>query len=382
MPLSITSLKILDPCRFATPAFIAVVLSFFMIILVLYPLTGAAQTSAVFSVANVEVDDTAESAAAARDIALQKGQSLAFQRLVERIVPIADQAKMPEVQIAQLLQLISGIEVGAEKTSSVRYLAQMTVRFNVSEVRNFLRNAGIRFAETLSKPLIVLPVYRSQATTQLWDTGNLWLKAWRELPPSDGLINLIVPKGETADIADIGPEQAVAGNQDQIQSIASRYGAEGTLLTIAEVTQAQGEKIVEVSTSSLGPGGADRTSVQSFASNEATSLQDILASAAINLRKEIEETWKLDNLLHFDDHREMLAEAELRGLPDLIALQKKLEAVSLVQKTELVRLSLKSALIRLRYLGDPMQLRLALAQRDMALTRGSVYWKLRSVANR
>jgi len=260
----------------------------------------------------------------------------------------------------------------------VRYLAQMTVRFSASEVRRYLRTAGVRFAETLSKPLLVLPVSRAQATLQLWDTGNLWLKAWRNLPPSDGLINLIVPKGETADIADISPEQVMAGNNEQIRSIARRYGAEGTLLTIASVAQAQGEKFIEVSTSRLGPGGDDRTSVQSFASNEGTSLQDVFVSAANNLRREIEETWKQDNLLHFDDHRELLAEVKLRGLPDLILLQKNLEVVSLVQKAELVRLSLNSALLRLRYLGDPTQLKLALAQLDMVLTQGSVYWKLRS----
>ncbi|NKB20636.1 MAG: DUF2066 domain-containing protein [Alphaproteobacteria bacterium] len=378
MPLPLSSVKILDPAGFVTSAFRLVVRAFLPVFLALYPLTAAAQSSAVYTIADVRVDETAESAAVARDIALQKGQAAAFRRLMERIVPIADRAKIPEVQGAQLLQLVSGLEVGEEKTSSVRYLAQMTVRFNASAVRNLLRNSGTRFAETKSKPLIVLPVYRAQATLQLWDTGNLWLKAWRDLPKSDGLINLIIPKGETADIAEISPEQALAGNDEQIQSIARRYEADGTLLTIATVTQAQGEKIVEVSTSRLGPGGADRTSVQSFASNKETSLQEILTSAVNNLRREIEETWKQDNLLHFDDHRELLAEATLRGLPGLIALQKKLEGVSLVQKAELVRLSLKSALIRLRYLGDPGQLRLALAQRDMALTQGAVYWKLQS----
>jgi hypothetical protein len=378
MPLPLTSVKILDPVRFATSAFLPVVRAFLAIIIVLYPLCAAAQLSAVYTVADVQVDETAESAAAARDIALQKGQALAYQRLMERIVPIADRAKVPKLQTAQLLQLVSGIEVGKEKTSSVRYLAQMTVRFSASEVRRYLRTAGVRFAETLSKPLLVLPVSRAQATLQLWDTGNLWLKAWRNLPPSDGLINLIVPKGETADIADISPEQVMAGNNEQIRSIARRYGAEGTLLTIASVAQAQGEKFIEVSTSRLGPGGDDRTSVQSFASNEGTSLQDVFVSAANNLRREIEETWKQDNLLHFDDHRELLAEVKLRGLPDLILLQKNLEVVSLVQKAELVRLSLNSALLRLRYLGDPTQLKLALAQLDMVLTQGSVYWKLRS----
>ena len=378
MPLPLTSVKILDLVRFATSAFLPVVLAFLAIIIALYPLSAAAQLSAAYTVADVQVDETAESAAAARDIALQKGQALAYQRLMERIVPIADQGKVPKLQKAQLLQLVSGLEVSEEKTSSVRYLAQMTVRFSASAIRRFLRDVGVRFAETLSKPLIVLPVYRAEATLQLWDTGNLWLKAWRDLPRSDGLINLIVPKGETADIADISSEQAIAGNNEQIRSIARRYGAEGTLLTIASVAQAQGEKFIEVSTSRLGPGGDDRTSVQSFASNEGTSLQDVFVSAANNLRREIEETWKQDNLLRFDDHRELLAEVKLRGLPDLILLQKNLEVVSLVQKAELVRLSLNSALLRLRYLGDPTQLKLALAQLDMVLTQGSVYWKLRS----
>ena len=376
MPLSLTSVKILDLVRFATSAFLPVVLAFLAIIIALYPLSAAAQLSAAYTVADVQVDETAESAAAARDIALQKGQALAYQRLMERIVPIADQGKVPKLQKAQLLQLVSGLEVSEEKTSSVRYLSQMTVRFSVSAIRRFLRDVGVRFAETLSKPLIVLPVYRAEATLQLWDTGNLWLKAWRNLPRSDGLINLIVPKGEMADIADISSEQAIAGNNEQIRSIARRYGAEGTLLTIASVSQAQGETIIEVSTSRLGPGGDDRTSIQSFVSNERIALQDVLVSSANNLRREIEETWKQDNLLHFDDHRELLAEVKLRDLSDLVSLQKKLEVVSLVQKAELVRLSLNSALFRLRYLGNPTQLKLALAQRDIALTQGSVYWKL------
>ncbi len=376
MPLPLYSVKILDPARFATSAFAPIFLGIIAITLLLNPLAAAAQSSVVYTVSDVEVDETAESAAAARDIALQKGQANAFQRLIDRIVPIADRSKVPDIQVPQLLQLVSGIEVSDEKTSPVRYLANLTVRFNATAVRTKLRNAGIRFAETTSKPLIVLPIYSVQATLQLWDTGNLWLNAWRGLPQSDGLINLIIPKGETADIAEISPEQAIGGNDDQIHSIAQRYGADGALLTVATVTQAQGEKIIEVSTSRLGPGGSDRTSVQSFTSNKETTIQGILTSAANNLRREIEETWKLDNLLHFDDHRELLAEADLRGLPDLISLQKKLEQISLVQKAELVRLSLKSVLFRLRYLGDPGQLRLALAQRDMALTQGSVYWKL------
>ena len=74
MPLPLTSVKILDLVRFATFAFLPVVLAFLAIIIALYPLSAAAQLSAAYTVADVQVDETAESAAAARDIALQKGR--------------------------------------------------------------------------------------------------------------------------------------------------------------------------------------------------------------------------------------------------------------------------------------------------------------------
>tara|TARA_Y100001936_G_scaffold247633_1_gene293822 strand:+ start:8434 stop:9540 length:1107 start_codon:yes stop_codon:yes gene_type:complete len=363
---------------FATSALRGIITVLGIAFVAVYAGFAAAQTGSVYAVGSVAVDETAESAATARDIALKKGQVLAYQRLLDRIVPANDRSKLSPLPEAQLLQLVSGIEVTKEKTSSVRYLAKLVVRFNPSAVRSYLRNAGIQFAETESKPLIVLPVFRSQATQQLWDASNLWLRVWRELPLSDGLINLIVPEGATADIAEISAEQAVEGNDERIKSISQRYGAAVALLTIATVKQSHGEKIVEVSTSRLDPGGADQTSVQSFVSNKEISLQEVLAGAAANLRREIEENWKLDNLIRFDDRRELLAEASLRGLPELISLQKKLEEVSLIKKAELVRLSLSAALIRLRYLGSPEQLKLALAQHDMALTQGSVYWKLQA----
>jgi len=370
--------KILDPMSFATSALRGIITVLGIAFVAVYAGFAAAQTGSVYAVGSVAVDETAESAATARDIALKKGQVLAYQRLLDRIVPANVRSKLSPLPEAQLLQLVSGIEVTEEKTSSVRYLAKLVVRFNPSAVRSYLRNAGIQFAETESKPLIVLPVFRSQATQQLWDASNLWLRVWRELPLSDGLINLIVPEGATADIAEISAEQAVEGNDERIKSISQRYGAAVALLTIATVKQSHGEKIVEVSTSRLDPGGADQTSVQSFVSNKEISLQEVLAGAAANLRREIEENWKLDNLIRFDDRRELLAEASLRGLPELISLQKKLEEVSLIKKAELVRLSLSAALIRLRYLGSPEQLKLALAQHDMALTQGSVYWKLQA----
>ena len=368
--------KILNPIRFATSAFIQTLVTCATLFPLLYPCSTAAQSGEVYTVKNVKVDVTAESAAVAREAALKIGQKKAHKRLMKRIVQIRDFSNLPKLLDKQLVQLVAGVEVVEEKTSPVRYLAKFVVRFNPSAVRIYLRNAGIRFAETKSKAMIVLPLLRVQATLQLWDSGNLWLKAWRELPRSDGLIDLIVPKGETPDIADISPEQAVIGNDERIKSISQRYGAARALLTVATIKDLQGKQIIELATSWLSPRGSDRTFIKSLNNTKGQSLQRALSTAANHLRDEIEEDWKKDNLLRFEDSRELIAQTGLRGLSDLVLVKNKLETNSFVQKVEIVRVSLNSALIRVQYIGHPNQLSLSLSQRDIVLTRGSVYWKL------
>ena len=369
--------KIPNNSCFATFAFERPLAKVFLLLLFIYPCVIFAARGEVYIVRGVSVDETSNSAAAAQKIALKKGQEVAYSRLIKRIVPIEEQSKLRDLKFSELIELVSSIDVVGEKSSSVRYLARLNIRFNPSAMRIHLRNARIKFAETKSKSLIVLPVYRAQATLQLWDPGNIWLKVWRTMPKHDGLINLIIPKGDTQDIASISAEQAIEGNKERINSIVERYGASGTLLTIASVKKFQGKKIVEVATSRIGIRGDDKTLIQGFENNLET-FPNTLLSAAKSLRSEIEETWKQENLLRFDQHRVLLAEAGLQGLKDLVFLQKKLEMSPLIQSLEIVRLSLKYALIRIQYFGAPEQLRLALEQRDILLTQGAVYWNLKT----
>ena len=117
-------------------------------------------------------------------------------------------------------------------------------------------------------------------------------------------------------------------------------------------------------------------SIKNLNNRKGQSLKKLLSGAANLLRDEIEEDWKRDNLLRFEETRELVAQTDLQGLSDLILLKNKLETNSIVQKAEIVKVSLKSALIRVQYIGDPDQLRLSLSQGDIALTQGAVYWKL------
>src|SRR5215469_13386824 len=125
--------------------------------------------SSVYTVANVPVDATAASADAARDAARLQGEHQAYAILLVRLTRASDASRLPPANDSTLNDLIQGFEVANERHSTVRYLADYTFHFRPNAVRQLLRSAGVPFAETPSKPVVVLPVLDNGTATALWE---------------------------------------------------------------------------------------------------------------------------------------------------------------------------------------------------------------------
>ncbi len=170
---------------------------------------------------------------AAREAARIDGQRRAFRMLLERLTIAADHPRLPRVGDQQLTDMVRDFEVASERSSAVRYLATYTFRFRPDAVRTLLRDAGIPFAETVSKPVIVLAVLRRDDRTLLWDDPNPWRAAWSARAGAGGLVPLVVPSGDAADGAAIDPDQALAADRAALGRIAARYGGGDVLIAAA-----------------------------------------------------------------------------------------------------------------------------------------------------
>ncbi len=341
------------------------------------PARGAADAD-VFAVRDVRVDVTAKTAAAARKIALEQGHGQAFDRLLSRLVPNRERDRVPRLTAATIAELIRDFGVDEEKTSPVRYLATLRVRFKRAAVRRLLRQANVPFAETASKPVLIVPVFRRAGALLLWDQANSWRHAWAALPPSDGLVPIILPRGDLADINDIGPEQALRSDEARFEAIAGRYRAGDILLAAARLgtDAAANTAVLHVNVSRFGAVGQGRTIVRSFSATAGQTVRALLDASARAVRTEVEEAWKRDNLLRFGDERRLTAVMKLNGLRDWVVVRSRLAEVAFVQASDLLSLSRSEATVRLSFIGDEEQLVLALAQRDLSLTRGAVTWVL------
>ena len=357
----------------------AVVLALCILGLGAAPGSSGAWAQEVFTIADLKVDATAETAAAARETALAAGERRALRRLFERLALKADYGRLPRLDRGQISDLVKSFEVEEEKTSRGRYLATLKFRFKPKAVRRLLRDYDIRFAETLSKPVLVLPIYEMAGALALWDDPNPWRDAFSRLEKRDGLVPLVVPLGDILDIADIGAEQAVRGDDARLSAIARRYGAADTLVALASYSTVPSRNLAEirVNVSRFGPVAQGRTFVDRFTAAPDEEIEALLLRAARSVTIQVEENWKLDNHLRFDREGSLTVAVPITRLEDWIEVKKRLARVAFIRRSDLVYLSRDEARAELRYIGDEEQLTLALAQNDLVLSRGAISWVLK-----
>lgn len=335
-----------------------------------------AQEPRVFEVRDIAVDVTAASTDAARDKALALGERTAFMRLLDRLTMRIDKPRLPDFDAADIAAFVLDFGVAEEKASAVRYLARLNYRFKADEVRRFLIDQAIPFAETPSKPVLVLPVYQAAGTLLLWDEPNPWRDAWSGREKLFSLVPTILPKGDLADIATIGPEQAVDGDDARLSAIAGRYDADDTVVAQAILILDRGRPDLEVYVTRYGTAQVEQTVVKSFASAKGESVEQLLSRAAAELTSQIEDNWKRDNLLQFGRRAVVAVKIKIGGLQDWLNIRQRLAGVAVIRRIDLVILSVDEVRVNLHYLGEQEQLSLALKQADLSIVRDGDGWVL------
>jgi len=332
----------------------------------------------VFTIAPVRVDVTAASASAARDQALIGGERRALQMLIERLTLAAGRSRLPQPNSAQLSDLVQGFEVANERRSGVRYIADYTFHFRPDSVRQLLGQAGIAFAETPSKPLVVLAVLLDGDRAALWDDPNPWRDAWAraKLPP--GLVPLVIPLGEIADVAAIDTDAALHGDDARLRSLSQRYDGDDVLVTAATVSQSA-TRSLDVVTSRYTPGNpaSRQTWSNSVTANPTESDTAMMTRALADTMARVEEAWKVANILDLRQSGTLTVRVAAGSLRDWVVVRDRLTGIPAVRSSQLMSIDRGGARVEIRYVGDPAQLRLALAQRDLELSGNDPDWVLR-----
>jgi hypothetical protein len=344
--------------------------------------------------ATVKVDATADTAAAAREMARIDGQRRALAAVIQRLAGSSESANPPKLDDKTITDMVASFEVANERMSAVRYVADYTFHFRPSKVRRLVRVADSPPAEGTAKggageggakpvvertnrSLVVLPVYRDGEALVLWDDPNAWRTAWSQRPTETGSGRLVLPLGDAGDLAAIDAEKAESGKSDALTAIAQRnHGAE-TVVALATARRQDGKLAgLDVILKRYRSGRIVDTQDSSFDANPGESEADLLRRAADSIASDIESGVKRDAGPRPDQAASLAATVPINSLGEWVQLRNRLASVGAIRKIDLLSLSRQEARIEVKYVGTPDQLKSSLAEVSLDLGGGDPVWRI------
>src|SRR5258705_13319037 len=104
--------------------------------------------------------------------------------LVVRMVAAEERGRVPALVDARLESMVRGIEFLRERSAPNRYIATLNVVFSPDAVKAWLGQAGVKGAETVSRPALGIPLWKGPSGVEPLDNRNPWPEPGRWPPPA------------------------------------------------------------------------------------------------------------------------------------------------------------------------------------------------------
>lgn len=334
----------------------------------------------LYSEQGIEVDVTAESAVAARQLAVEQAQRLGLERLLRRLAAPEAAARLPDVDTLDLQRLVRGYTVEEEKRSPTRYIGRITVHYREDAVRALLERAGVAAVLEPSPPLLLLPLVAEDGEPRLAGEFHPWWRAWVAELERNTITTLVLPLGDLADLAAVrrhlerdDPEEPVA--------LARRYDLDAALIALARVAGSDdegGPLRLELELCTFG----DWPRVEQSSVLERRPGEDgeaLWRRAAVIAKAWLDAAWKRDNLVRTDvrDSRRLLV--PLADLAGWVQIRRRLESVPEIRSVRIVRLTRELAELSVEFVGGDARLEQRLLERGLQPMAENGTWRLRPV---
>lgn len=333
---------------------------------------GLAAARDLFTVQGVALDESAENAVAAQEAALVAGQRDALAELMRRLTSPDEWSRLPGVGGLAIGDYVASYEIASEQVGSTRYIGTLDVLFRPEPVERLLSNAGIAFVERGSPPILVLPVRDDQARLVLGESDP-WRDAWSSVIETEPLLDIVLPLGDLEDLSAVDAIAAEGVQGAAADALRARYGAREIVLATAYPPSDPAAGEVSVALTSSGELGlvSGKTSLGTPAGDEQWQ------NAALATLDVLQEDWKRENLLRFDQLSEITAEVPVVGLGDWVALRGVLDGIAAIRRVDIESMSTRLVVVRIAYAGDRDRLASELERGGVLVAQEGAGWQLR-----
>lgn len=321
---------------------------------------------------NLKVDVTDVNAAAAREKAMSSAYRQAFDIVVRKLTTAQDAAKLSAMTDAQLVNFIKEISVVSEKSSNVRYIADLQVTLNEKILKAYLQEKEIQTAVVDKSKIVIIPIFREFESDRplLWENQNLWLAAWQQKPSYESLIEIVPIANTPVSQAEISAEQAQVYDRAALQEVALNNNANDVYVADAVFDGIEGLKITLTSLKSGQAADVIRIP------GDRKMADHLLMRGVDEVSQKIENKVKNANIAQNKMQSSIAAIYNYEKLSDWINVEKQLKSIPYVRKVQLDAIGSGKVQMKIEFVGSDERIWAALRNKGFNLKQFDDFYLL------
>lgn len=328
----------------------------------------AAQAGLPTYSADVSVDVTAENAAAARDIAMNRANRQALTAIAANFTTREGLGVLNKLTDDQLLNFIKETTVLEEKTSNVRYLAKLRITANDQILRQYLQEKNVPLVVASSADVMVIPVFREDASSpaRLWEEDNPWRLAWEQNPPTVGSVRFFSP--EQKNVPFLGnAEQALSFNAYLYEKLSAANNNGDVYVAEAYFTD-----IDTLTVSIVAP----QSGIRQVFSVAGPRSSELFKQAAQETGLRISDQLKGRSVVTSAEPDSITVLYKYDKLSSWLKNEEKISAITAVENIEVSAIGNGKVQFKINFVGDLDTLKNALQSHHLLLTQNQNYYTL------
>ena len=340
---------------------------------VLFPLSARAQIQDLEKyTAEVSIDVTSANAAAAREKGMNNAYRSAFMAIAAKNTNEEGLNRLSALTDQQLVNFIKEAEVVSEKTSDIRYMATLRIKINGDLLKAYMQEQNIPVVIHSAANIIVIPTFREFPGDEpmLWESGNLWRKAWEKNTNANSNNRYISIPADGINYAALDAEKAVALNGLALDTVASHLGTSDIFVLDAVYNGIEGLKITVMPYR----GGNPQTI---YVSGDRS--PELFTKAIPQVTAYIDSIVTQKNISMNEAPNEMTVLYTYPSLKDWIATEKKIKNLNYVNDIHVDAIGNGKIQFKISYIGSPVDLNAALRSSSLRLEARDGFYILEKI---
>ena len=318
----------------------------------------------VYDTGFLAVDQMAQTGQLARETAMQEVTRSEFERLLGRMLLVPTAETLSVFSDVNPADFVDFVQIDEETVLPGRYIANLRICFNQINIREALLAKQLDFAEVVSPPVLVMPLFAEPTGIRLFmrssqnqraQSQNAWFDGWaKAISAQQGLVELVSLENSLALSRRLREENAYQAEEEVLKLAAQSSDARQLLWVLAELDYSQQTPRLVLDARLYDANGRLLAPIakQAFDLNGQHNMNLLFRDFQADILSQLESEWRRANLVSFTGENELILAVPFTDFADWYDKQRKIASLPVIIDVMPIHLDAQLGLLKITPAGS------------------------------